>query len=146
MVMFNQQHAFHCFVLAALLLLPRCLFAEVLVVTGANSPSITVSRNLVSDLFTGKVAFLPGGATAVPVDQPESNPLREEFYSKVSNKSVAQVKACWAKLYFTGRGVPPREGAGSDDVKKMVNSMPGAIGYIERASLDGSVKIIFVAQ
>lgn len=145
MVIFNKQRAFHCITLVVLLL-PRCLFAEVLVVTGAGSPSISMNKNQVCDVFLGKVKSLPGGINATPVDQPEFNSLREEFYSKVANKSVAQVKVSWAKLYFTGRGTPPREGADSDDVKKIVNSTPGAIGYIDRSSLDSSVKVVFVAQ
>jgi hypothetical protein len=81
-----------------------------------------------------------------PVDQPESNPLREEFYLKVVNKSAAQAKAHWAKLYFTGRGVPPREGKDSDDIKKILNSTHGAIGYIDQSALDSSVKVLFLAQ
>lgn len=146
MVIFNQRQVFHRAIVAVLLLLPFSLFAEVLVVTGANSPSVSMSRTQICDVFIGKVKSLPNGINATPIDQPEFNPLREEFYSKVTNKSVAQVKTNWAKLYFTGRGVPPREGAGSEDVKRMVNSMPGAIGYIGRSSLDGSVKVLYVAQ
>jgi ABC-type phosphate transport system substrate-binding protein len=146
MVLFNQRHVLHCCALVALLSLPLSLLADVLVVTGAKSPSITLSKNQVCDVFLGKVASLPDGRSATPIDQPESNPLRDEFYLKVTNKSVAQAKAHWAKLYFTGRGVPPREGTDSGDVKRILNSTPGTIGYIERSSLDSSVKVIFVAQ
>ncbi|MFA6922112.1 MAG: phosphate ABC transporter substrate-binding protein [Gallionella sp.] len=145
MAIFNKQHAFHCIALVVLLF-SHSLFAEVLVVTGAGSPSISMNKNQVCDVFLGKVKSLPNGINATPVDQPEFNSLREEFYFKVANKSVAQVKVNWAKLYFTGRGTPPREGADSDDIKKIVNSTPGAIGYIDRSSLDSSVKVVFVAQ
>ncbi len=144
MVTFNQQFSF--FALVALLLFPRCLLAEVLVVTGANNPPVTMNRNQVCDLFTGKVAHFPDGTAATPIDQPESKALREEFYSKVLNKSVAEAKANWAKLYFTGRGVPPLEATDSDEVKRIVNTMPGAIGYIERSALDSSVRIVFDGQ
>lgn len=146
MVISRQYQVFHRVALVILLLFPCSLFAEVLVVTGANGPSIAMSRNQVCDVFTGKVKSLPNGINAIPIDQPEFNPLREEFYSKVTNKPATQAKANWAKLYFTGRGVPPREGTGSDDVKRIVNSTPGAIGYIGRSSLDGSVKVLYVAQ
>ena len=145
MAIFNQQH-FRFIALVAVLLLPCRLFAEVLVVSGVNSPPITVSKNQIRDLFTGKASLLPGISAVIPIDQPESSPLREEFYLRVANKSVAQVKASWAKLYFTGRGVPPREAADSNKVKIMVNSIPGAIGYIEKSSLDNSVRVIFDAQ
>jgi ABC-type phosphate transport system substrate-binding protein len=146
MVLFSQKHVFHCSALAALLSLPLALLADVLVVTGAKSPSTTLSKNQVSDVFLGKVVSLPDGSSAAPIDQPESSPLRDEFYSKVANKSAAQAKAHWAKLYFTGRGVPPREGTDSGDIKRILNSTPGAIGYIEQSALDSSVKVVFVAQ
>jgi ABC-type phosphate transport system substrate-binding protein len=122
------------------------LLADVLVVTGAKSQTITLRKNQVSDIFIGNVVSLPDGSSVTPVDQPESNPLRDEFYLKVSNKSAAQAKARWAKLYFTGRGVPPREGIDSVDVKRILNSTPGAIGYIEKSSLDSSVKVVFIVQ
>jgi ABC-type phosphate transport system substrate-binding protein len=146
MVLFKQQHILQRSACAALLLLPFSLLAQVLVVTGANNTSITLNKNQVSDIFLGKITSLPDGSSVTPVDQPESNPLREEFYLKVVNKSAAQAKAHWAKLYFTGRGVPPREGKDSDDIKKILNSTHGAIGYIDQSALDSSVKVLFLAQ
>ncbi len=142
----NPRHLFYCSALAALLLVPVCLLADVLVVTGAKSTPIVLSKNQVSDVFLGKVTTLPDGSNAMPVDQAETSPLRNEFYLKVANKSATQAKAHWEILHFTGRGVPPRECASSDEVKRILNSTPGAIGYIERSSLDESVKVIFVAQ
>lgn len=146
MVTLSQKHVLHSSVLVTLLFLPCCLLADVLVVTGANSPSITLSREQVRDVFLGKVVALPNGSSATLFDQPESSPLRDEFYMKLTNKSAAQAKAYWAQLHFTGRGVPPRAGTGSDDVKRMLNATPGAIGYIEKSSLDRSVKVVLVVQ
>jgi ABC-type phosphate transport system substrate-binding protein len=146
MVSINQRHKLHCYAFAALLSFPFSLFAELLVVAGANNPSISLSKNQVSDVFLGKVISLPDGSRVTPVDQPESNPLREEFYLKVANKSAAQAKAQWAKLYFTGRGEPPLECKNSEDIKKILNSTPGAIGYIDQSSLDSSLKVLFVVQ
>lgn len=120
--------------------------AEVVVVTSAKRAPVALSKGQVSDLFLGKVASFPDGKLAAPIDQPESNPLREEFYEKVTNKSAAQVKANWAKLYFTGRGVPPRASSGSEDVKKLLNTTPGGIGYIERSAIDSSVQPIQIVE
>lgn len=142
----DRRKLLQCCAIAALLLAPCSLFAGILVVTGVNSPSLTLSKDQVSDVFLGRVLALPDGRSARPVDQPESNPLRDEFYQKVANKSAAEIKAQWAKLYFTGRGVPPIEGRSSDDVKRIVNSTPNAIGYIDQSALDSSVKVIFVVQ
>ncbi len=127
----------------AVLLLPCRLFAEVLVVTSAHSPAITVSKDQLCELFTGKISQLPGALPPTLIDQPESSPLREEFYGKVTHRSVAQEQSIWARLYFTGRGIPPRVASDSNEVKKLINSIPGAIGYIEKSSLDNSLRVIF---
>jgi ABC-type phosphate transport system substrate-binding protein len=146
MALHKLRCTLQCLVLATLLLFSFSLPADVFVVTGAKNSSITLSKNQISDVFLGKVTSLPDGSNATPIDQSESSPLRNEFYSKVSNKSTNQAKAHWAQLYFTGRGTPPREVSSSSDVKKIVNSTPGAIGYIEESAVDSSVKIIFIAQ
>ena len=141
-----RRHLFCRFAFAALLSIPFSLLAEVLVVTGANSPPITLSKDQISDIFLGRITSLPDGNSVTPVDQPESNPLRDEFYLKVANKSAAQAKALWAKLYFTGRGEPPREARDDDDIKKIVNSTRGAIGYIDQSAVDKSVKVLLIVQ
>lgn len=144
MCIISSRHLLHFSALVALLMFSPHLFADILIVTGAKSPSISLSQNQISDVFLGKITSLPDGSNAIPIDQAESSPLRDEFYSKVANKSASQAKAHWEILHFTGRGMPPREGMGSDAIKRILNSTPGAIGYIERSALDNSVKVIFV--
>lgn len=145
MVLLNQQRVLPGIALAALLLLmPHGSLAEILVVTNANSSLTTLSKNQISDVFLGKVVSLPDGSSPTLIDQPDSSPLREEFYMKVMNRTAAQAKTLWAKLFFTGRGEPPLKGNDDPDVKKLVSSIPGAIGYIERSSLDSGLKVLFV--
>ncbi len=143
MVQIKQWQILQFCAITALLVIPFSSRAELVVVTAANDP-VTLSKSQISDVFLGKVTSLPDGRSVIPVDQPESSPLRGQFYLKVANRSAAQAKAQWAKLYFTGRGVPPREGRDSSDIKKILNSTPGAIGYIDQTSLDDSVKVILV--
>lgn len=134
-----------CIAVAALLLAPAAL-AGTVVVAGAKSSVHALDRNQVRDLYLGNLSALPDGSSAILIDQPESSPLRNEFYLKVTNKSAAQARAQWAKLYFTGRGVPPHEGLNNEDIKKFLNSTPGSIGYIDDSALDSSVKVIFVVN
>ena len=117
--------------------------AEFVVVAGSGSGVGQLSREQVADLFLGKSSVLPGGGKAALIDQPESSHLREAFYSKVTGKSAAQVRSTWAKLAFTGKGTPPAEGSGNDDIKKQVAGNRNLLGYIDRSALDGSVKVIF---
>lgn len=119
------------------------LAAEPVVVAGSGSAIGSLSKDQVSDLFLGKTSALPGGGKAALVDLPESSPLRDAFYSKVTGKSAAQVRSTWAKLSFTGKGVPPAEAAGPDEVKKQVAGNKAMLGYIDKSAVDGSVKVVF---
>jgi ABC-type phosphate transport system substrate-binding protein len=125
---------------AASLLFSGLAQAEVVVVVGAKSPAASLSKEQASDIFLGKATNL------TPLDQPESSPLRDDFYSKVTGKSAAQAKSYWAKLSFTGKGTPPKEAQNSADIKKQVAENPNLIGYIEKSAVDSSVKVVLSAQ
>ncbi len=146
MVPVLQQNWLRCCALVALVLLAPCAQAGEVVVTGAKSPLGALSEDQVRDLYLGHISSRPDGRNAILLDQPQSSPLRDEFYLKVTNRSAAQARAQWAKLYFTGRGTPPREARDSADIKRILNSTPGAIGYIEESALDSSVRVIFVVK
>lgn len=114
--------------------------ADVVVVASAKSPAASLSKEQASDIFLGKVTNL------TPLDQPETSPLRDEFYSKVTGKSAAQAKSYWSKLSFTGKGVPPKEAQSSADIKKLLDGDASLVGYIERSAVDSSVKVLYSAQ
>jgi ABC-type phosphate transport system substrate-binding protein len=120
--------------------------AQVAVVVNTKSPLATMTADQVSGIFLGKSNTLPSGATAVPTDLPDSAATRELFYTKVTGKSTAQVKAAWSRLVFSGKATPPKELASSAEVKKFVASNPDAIGYIEKSAVDSSVKVVFSAD
>ncbi|MBB3219973.1 hypothetical protein [Pseudoduganella umbonata] len=113
--------------------------AEVVAVVGTASSQATMTKDEVANVFTGKSSAL------TPIDQPESAPVRAEFYKKVADKDPAQAKALWAKLVFTGKATMPKEAADSAAVKKAVAANPKAIGYIEKSAVDATVKVVFTA-
>ena len=121
-------------------------FAQVAVVVNPKSPLATMTADQVSGIFLGKSNTLPSGGTAAPTDLPESAATRDLFYTKVTGKSAAQVKAAWSRLVFSGKATPPKELASSAEMKKFVASNPDAIGYIEKSAVDGSVKVVFSAD
>ncbi len=119
-------------------------FAEVVVVVNPKSSVASMTAEQVANIFLGKSNSFPSGGTAVPVDGPEA-PWRDEFYTKVTGKTAAQVKAIWARLVFTGKGQPPRELPSAAEVKKFVAGTPDAIAYLDKSAVDGSVKVVFTA-
>ena len=52
------------------------------------------------------------------------------------------MKTYWAKQLFSGKGSPPREIASAAEMKKAVAADPAAIGYVDRASLDATVRAV----
>ena len=126
----------------ALTLAVDTVMADVVAVVSSTSAITALSKAQVADIFLGKVNRFPNGALAVPIDQAEGSPAREEFYVLYAGKSSAQVMSYWAKIIFTGRGQPPKAAASSIEVRKLLTANPQAIGYIERSAVDGSVKIL----
>ena len=128
--------------IGALLALAGLAQAQVAVIVNPKNPTASMTADQVSGIFLGKSNTLPSGATAVPADLPESAAARDQFYSKVTGKQAAQVKAAWSRLVFSGKGTPPKELGSAADVKKFVAGNPDAIGYIEKSAVDGSVKVV----
>jgi ABC-type phosphate transport system substrate-binding protein len=116
--------------------------SEVVAVVAAGSPISGLTREQIAEVFLGKSTRLPSGTLAVPLDLPEGSPTRDEFYLRVAGKSPAQLKAFWSKLIFTGRGRPPKSVSDSTAMLKFVRQNPTAIGYVDRAVVDGSVRVL----
>jgi len=99
-----------------------------------------VSRPLTKDQVAD--AFLGRSTELKPVDLPESSVAREIFYKKATGRNAAQVRAVWARLIFTGRGKLPTELRDAAAVKKAVATDPHVVGYIDKADVDDTVKIV----
>ena len=113
--------------------------AEVVVVVNPKAAEASMTKDQVAQFFLGKSTAM------TPIDQPEDAPLRAEFYKKVTDKDASQAKALWSKLVFTGKATMPKEVANSAAVKAAVAANPKAIGYMDKASVDGSVKVVYTA-
>lgn len=141
--MIKLSKALH-FAAAALALSAVPAFAEVVVIVHPGSATSSLNAQQVQQIFLGSTTAFPDGTSAVPVEV-KAGALRDEFLAKVMDKSAGQVKAVWSRIVFSGKGQPPREFNDAAGVKAFVAATPGAIGYIDKASLDGSVKAILKA-
>ena len=115
--------------------------ADIVVIVNPKNPAASLSADQVSGLYLGTATTFPDGSAVALVDQPESAGIRTDFYQKATGRSVAQAKATWARIAFTGKGTPPKELKSDADVKAFVASDPKAIGYIDSSAVDGSVKV-----
>ena len=113
--------------------------AEVVVVVNPKAAEASMTKDQVAQFFLGKSSAM------TPIDQSEDSPQRAEFYKKVTDKDVSQAKALWSKLVFTGKATMQKEVANSAAVKAAVAANPKAIGYMDKASVDASVKVVYTA-
>jgi hypothetical protein len=104
----------------------------VVIVNPAGKP---ISKEQIADLYLGR----SGGLT--PVDQTAGSAIYVEFYKKATGRDIAQIKAIWSRILFTGRGLPPKQLPDSAAVKQTVAANPNAVGYIEKSAVDASVKV-----
>jgi ABC-type phosphate transport system substrate-binding protein len=116
--------------------------ADVVVIVSAKSHVTGIKAEQAARIFLGKTSTFPDNGDAVPIDQAEGSPIREEFYSKVVHKTSTQLAAYWAKIIFTGDGRPPEMLNGNAAVRKAVADNPNAIGYIDKSAVNKSVKVI----
>src|ERR1700744_4152486 len=83
-----------------LVMATRAMAGDVVVIMAPNAAPLT--KEQVSNVYLGRALDFK------PVDLPESNTTRNDFYKKATDRDAAQIKAAWARLMFTGHGQPPR--------------------------------------
>ncbi len=102
----------------------------------------TLDDDTLIKLFLGQVRTFPSGNEAVPVDQKEGSPAREEFGLRLLKRNPSQVKAYWSRQIFTGGATPPRQLEDDEAVLRFIANTPGAIGYVDATKVRQGVKVI----
>lgn len=125
-----------------LLLLPGMVRAEIVVVVSAENPVQSLSRAELADIFLGRLRKFPDGSVVMPIDQGDRSAIYASFYSDYLGHSVAQVKAHWARLIFTGRGQPPQSVQDSATAAELVANHPTAIAYVAVEFVDTRLRVV----
>jgi ABC-type phosphate transport system substrate-binding protein len=126
--------------LASLLTANACVAGEIVVITNTANQASRMFSEQAAQFFLGK------SNQFTPIDQGKESPLRRDFYQKISGKTLSQVEGIWAKIEFSGKGSAPKAYNSDAAVKKAVAADPTAIGYIDKASVDDTVKVLLTLQ
>ena len=119
------------------------VWAEVVVIGHPSLPVNELDLQKVKDIWLGKIKHLADNVPVRPIDQSPSSKVRDDFYMKSLDKSPQQVKAYWARITFTGKDEAPLTFSDDATVRAWVANHPNAIGYIDSASADNGVKVLF---
>ncbi|MFZ6686508.1 hypothetical protein ACO0K0_02025 [Undibacterium sp. SXout11W] len=109
---------------------------EIVVITNPANPATRMLPDQVAQFYLGSSTIF------TPLDHTKDSALHKEFYEKVIKKTPAQVEAIWAKASFSGKGSAPKEFANDAAIKKAVAAEPTSLAYIDKASVDSSVKVL----
>ncbi len=116
---------------------------EMMLVIGSPDLEIDrLSKEQVENIFLGKMTMLPNGQKIKLFDQQDGNTIKRNFYAAVTGKTPRQIKAHWSKLQFRGLVHPPEALMNDQATKERIATSKFAIGYINGASLDTSVKVL----
>jgi hypothetical protein len=99
-----------------------------------------LTREEATNLFMGRQRYLGKGLVALPVEMVEPEEVRARFYERLVNLPLPQVRAYWARVYFSGKAQPPRQTSSAAETLDVVAANKGAIGFVLQSKLDRRVK------
>lgn len=122
------------------------LLADIAVVVNKAHSLNQIRPSVVRNAFLGRQPIMLGDTLLRPLDLPENSAVRVIFYRTLARRNAVQMHAYWSSVIFSGKTKKPLELSSDDEVKRLVASNPGFIGYIDARELDDSVKSVLLVR
>ncbi len=114
------------------------------IVTHSGVSEKTLSKNSLRAIFGMRLhAWQDGTAIRVFV-MPDDAPLHAVFSKERLNVFPYQLRSAWDRLVFSGTGQAPETVISPEEMLAKVASTPGAIGYLTKSKMNGSVNVLQV--
>jgi len=130
--------------LAALALLGTTAFAGPVLIGNKNVASEKLDPATVKAVFLGKKVSWDG-AGRVTLAVLKAGPVADAFFQGAVEMNASAFNNHWRRLAMTGGGTAPKSFEKDEDLRKFVSETPGAIGFIDSASVDASVATLTAA-
>ena len=117
--------------------------ADIVVIVNPKSGVDLLSKDDVIDIFMGRNRQLSSGIPALPLDLPDTSVERENFYARLTGKSISEINAYWARLHFTGRATPPALVRSQEEAIQKVIDNRSSLAYVSRSKISAQVKVVF---
>lgn len=119
--------------------------AHLAVVVNRSNPLSTLSRGELLAIFRGEKPIWPHGRRITLALREPGQPERAAALRQIYGMSEADLTRHFLHQTFTGGSAAgPRSLATADGVKRFIFNVPGAIGLIRLADVDGTVKTITI--
>jgi len=133
------------FILLSLLLVcAPPLLADIVVIGNLQNSNPIMSARDVQEIYMGRKRTLADGNIAQPIGHRD---LREEFYTSLTARPIAQINAYWARLKFSGHRTQPEILSDTTEIINKVKEHKNAIAYISNLYVnEREVRILFVIK
>jgi ABC-type phosphate transport system substrate-binding protein len=112
------------------------------IVTHSGVIEKTLSKSSLRAIFGMRLHAWPNGTPIRVFVLPDEVPLHIAFSKEKLNVFPYQLRAAWDRLVFSGTGQAPETVNSPEEMLAKVASTPGAIGYLTRSKMDGSVNVL----
>ncbi|MBV9948556.1 MAG: substrate-binding domain-containing protein [Myxococcales bacterium] len=115
---------------------------DIVVVVNKANPASELSRDQLRPIFQTTRTEWSDGTKAIPLNLPDDDAVRQRFDAAVLGLDPDRVQKYWIDRKVRGGERPPRRVPSAGVVLRVVASDHGAVGYVESAAADKSVKIV----
>lgn len=113
----------------------------VVIVNPVNQDAI--SKADVRRMYMGKTGQFPNGTSIKAAGFDSNNEMRKTFDKALLKRDSAQIQALWARLAFTGQGVPPNMMDSPKAAVEFVKANPNGIAYVNESDAGADVRVLF---
>ena len=124
---------------------PNYASAQVAVIAHESVPVDQISKSTLIDYYNKDINSWDNGHPVVLMDLKENDSVKDAFY-KFIGKTSTRMKSIWLKKMLSGEGDPPHTISTENEMLKKVASTPGAIGFINHALIDPTVKTLLIIK
>ena len=97
-------------------------------------------------LFLGENMFFPDGEPATVVTQRSRNSEYTRFNTAFLGMSNTAFKSHWSRVIFAGRGQPPKETSGLNDLLSKIRQDKSIIAYVDAGSVPKGLRVILTVE
>lgn len=104
--------------------------------------NMTLTTHQLRQIYTMRQRLWENGDTIVVFILPSKSELHQDFSKKVLKIFPYQLDRIWRKLTYSGLGNMPKIVTSIAELKQVVRSTPGAIGYVDNVNEGDDVNVI----
>lgn len=119
--------------------------AQVAIIANKAVPINEIKKTELLDFYTGDIKKWDNQIPVIVFDLKLKSAVKDTFYNFLG-KSPSRMKSIWLKKMLSGEGEPPKALESEEDMLKRVAETLGAIGFVNKAKINGEVKTLLIIE